>query len=121
MKKPLFVAITALIVGSGFACQPQPGDQPPVQSPQQQRDSDPRDTIDDEEQKVNDSTDLNQGDPEGECPAPEPSDQMCAQVIVWALSPDGVCCEYPTPCHAPKSWETFPSEQNCRDAADELE
>ncbi|MGM0559393.1 MAG: hypothetical protein ACQEVA_23620 [Myxococcota bacterium] len=50
------------------------------------------------------------------CPdAREPSG-MCAQVITWAKNPDtGTCCEYPTPCHAPKDWKTFSSREACEE------
>ena len=50
----------------------------------------------------------------GECPAPQASAEMCAQVIVWSKSEDGKsCCQYATPCHAPKGWKQFPSEAAC--------
>lgn len=50
------------------------------------------------------------------CPdAREPSG-MCAQVITWARNPDtGTCCQYPTPCHAPKNWKTFSSREACEE------
>ena len=52
--------------------------------------------------------------PAGECPAPQASAEMCAQVIVWSKSSDGKsCCQYATPCHAPKDWKQFPSEAEC--------
>lgn len=48
------------------------------------------------------------------CPEARQPSGMCAQVITWAKDPDtGTCCEYPTPCHAPKNWKTFSSKDAC--------
>lgn len=120
MKKlPATLILIALIFA---ACQAQPGDKPPAEpgepAPDQQ---DIDETIDENDQKVNDSVDLPQQKTDNHCPEPEDTGQMCAQVIVWALSPDGHCCQYPTPCHAPKDWETFSSEEECLDASEQDE
>ena len=51
------------------------------------------------------------------CPRPKPPENPCIQVIAWAKDPEtGNCCQYPTPCHAPEGWETFPSEAACSGA-----
>ncbi|MFU8807383.1 MAG: hypothetical protein ACNA8W_26475 [Bradymonadaceae bacterium] len=51
------------------------------------------------------------------CPPPEEPEGMCIQVIAWAKDPrTGICCQYPTPCHAPESWTTFTSEEECEEA-----
>ena len=34
------------------------------------------------------------------CPAPIPTTQMCAAVMVW-VSTNGACCAYGSPCEAP--------------------
>lgn len=115
MNKLPVASIITVFVGLTTACQPQTQDPPPTETPdEQQETTDTSDRIDKNEQKVNDSNDLNTS----ECPPPRDSGEMCAQVIVWALSPEGQCCQYPTPCHAPKDWETFSSEEECIDAAD---
>lgn len=35
----------------------------------------------------------------------EKVDQVCAQVLTPAVSPDGQCREFPTPCDAPLDWQ----------------
>lgn len=48
------------------------------------------------------------------CPPAREPEGMCAQVISWAKHPEtGKCCQYPTPCEAPKDWETFSSQADC--------
>lgn len=54
---------------------------------------------------------------EAQCPAPVSSADACAQVIVWAASPDdGNCCRYATPCQAPKGWNQHGDEATCQAA-----
>lgn len=51
------------------------------------------------------------------CPPPEEPEGMCIQMIAFAKHPDtGVCCQYPTPCHAPEGWETYPNLEECEGA-----
>jgi hypothetical protein len=112
-----FIVVFALTLGCQSSPESNETEQPPVEE-------EPRDegeeTMDEESEKVNENNKLEDVRPEAEadgCPPPEDSGQMCAQVIVWALSPDGKCCEYPTPCHAPKDWETYHSADECDEAA----
>jgi hypothetical protein len=50
------------------------------------------------------------------CPPPQEPDGMCIQMIAYAKNPDtSICCEYPTPCHAPDGWETFPTMEACEE------
>jgi len=51
----------------------------------------------------------------GDCPPPRQSDEICAQVVVWAKDPQtGSCCQYGTPCSAPEGWKIYSSEAECR-------
>ncbi len=120
-KRFALMLFTSVFIFFCAACQQQTDDEPPAEpaQPDQQPQDRAPETIDESNQKVNDSSDLKQKETTKDCPAPRDSDEMCAQVIVWALSPDGHCCEYPTPCHAPKDWKTFHTEDECRDAASE--
>lgn len=117
------MGIIALLGIFGFAaCQPQtesPSEPPPVVD----RTDDGPVRIDEGDENVNDSNEL--GDPasagedeadevQAACPAPRQTEDICAQVIVWARGPQGQCCEYPTPCHAPENWMTFTSRDECR-------
>ncbi len=112
------VLIIVLVVGVGVACQSQPddeGDEAPVESPAE---GDGEETIAEDDEKINDDERLEDvGDRRAECPEPRQSDEMCAQVIAWALGPEGQCCQYPTPCQTPEDWETFHSESDCEAAA----
>ncbi len=123
-KWPLMVVATLLLAG----CQSGPEAD---QTEDAAEASEPREeeTVDQSDEKVNDRDGLGgevdraeEGDEGGEgCPAPEPSEEMCAQVIVWALTADGKCCEYPTPCHVPEGMETFHNQQECEAAAESSE
>ena len=112
-----FIVVFALTWG----CQSSPESNESRESPvEEESQGEGEETMDEESEKVNENNklgDRGSGDEAGECPPPEDSGQMCAQVIVWAMSPDGKCCEYPTPCHAPKDWETYQSAEECADAA----
>lgn len=67
-----------------------------------------------------DSTESTDGGQPQACPEPRQAQGMCAQVITWALNPDtGTCCQYATPCEAPEDWETFSSEGECKQAAED--
>ena len=115
-KLSLLVIITFVVAASG-GCQAQPGDDPPSEPAEaEQQATDNEQTIEKNDQEVNDSNALKDENKQESCPEPRQTDEMCAQVVVWALSPDAHCCEYPTPCHAPRDWETFHSEQECIDA-----
>jgi hypothetical protein len=51
-----------------------------------------------------------------ECPPPVEPDpnEVCDQVVVWAREPLlGGCCEYQTPCHAPKGWAQYGTQSSC--------
>lgn len=90
-------------------------DDEPVET---QTPEDDEETIADDDEKINDQNELEADGQTAECPPPAEPEGMCAQVVVWAMSPDGKCCQYPTPCHAPKDWETFGSEEECEAAAE---
>ncbi len=77
------------------------------------------DTVGQSDEKVNDHDGLEEEGPEEGCPAAEPSGGMCAQVITWALTPEGQCCEYPTPCHVPEGLESYNNQSECEAAAGE--
>ena len=54
----------------------------------------------------------------GDCPPPRQSNEICAQVVVWAKNPQtGACCQYGTACNAPEGWTTYTSEAECRAAS----
>ena len=116
------VLIIVLVAGVGVACQSQPddeGDEAPVESPTDgDAEDDGEETIAEDGEKINDDEQLEgDGGHRAECPEPRQSDEMCAQVIAWALGPEGQCCQYPTPCQTPEDWETFHSEADCQEAA----
>jgi len=128
MKIRTNLLILVLVVGVGVACQSQPddeGDETPVESPVEgDAEDDDEETIAEDEEKINGGEKINDderleegGDSRDECPEPSQSDEMCAQVIAWALGPEGQCCQYPTPCQTPEDWETFHSESDCQEAA----
>ncbi len=49
------------------------------------------------------------------CPAASGGAQVCAQVIVWSKDPaSGTCCQYSTPCDAPKGWKQFGNSATCK-------
>ena len=55
------------------------------------------------------------------CPPPRPlgPKEICTQNIVWAKNPvNGACCQYATPCNAPKGWKTYSSKVECQHPAD---
>ena len=118
----LIALIVSYLLLGGIGCEPQPTPQetPSEPPPVVDRGENGLGTIGDRDEKVNDLNGLGEsgdvGDSEEverECPPPQASEDMCAQVIVWARSPEGICCEYPTPCHAPEGWETFGTEEAC--------
>lgn len=115
MKKLTIIStVLALLT---FGCDNQPDDPEPTEQPAQHEEADREDeTIGEDDQKVNEQNNLEET--ENGCPEPRQTDKMCAQVVVWALSPDGECCQYPTPCHTPEGWETFQSAEDCEEAAE---
>jgi len=38
-------------------------------------------------------------------PIKKPEEKICIQVITYAISPEGECREFPTPCHVPEGWK----------------
>ncbi len=121
MRRLLSTFIVVFALTWGCQSSPEPGESSELPAEEEPRD-DGEETMEQEPEKVNENNKLDGLGADGraeECPPPEDSGQMCAQVIVWALSPDGKCCEYPTPCHAPKDWETFNSAEECAQAVGE--
>ena len=114
-KLVLLVFVATLVVG----CQSQADDDQPTEPPDQEVvTDDDEDIVAEEDEKINDDSDLS-GEGEMGCPEPKEPEGMCAQVITWALTPEGACCEYPTPCHVPDDLETFNSEEACLEAAED--
>lgn len=63
-------------------------------------------------------------DPIEGCPPPTTpqAGEVCAQVVAFAKNPaTGECCRYPTPCHAPRGWTIFYSEQECSESSEACE
>ena len=96
--------ITAFVVLS-IGCQSPPDASAPTQE----------DTITENDRKINDRNHLG-GDVK--CPPPREHDEMCIQVITWALTKEGICCEYPTPCDVPEGLETFSTKEECEKKAE---
>jgi hypothetical protein len=46
------------------------------------------------------------------CPAPRATTDICAQVITYAKTADGTCCQYPSPCATPIEGAQF-SDDKC--------
>lgn len=118
MGKLLFFTLIATFFGFAAACESQPESstsQPPTEQHEASGDEETRITNDQE--KINDLNGLGDNKDSQDCPPPRESEGMCAQVITWAMSESGHCCEYPTPCHVPDEMETFSSEQECLVAA----
>lgn len=118
MKKIASLLTIATLIGINLACQPQPERETPAESPSERGPTDDdQEIIKEEEEKVNDANGLSDKKEENQCPPPRESDGICAQVITYGLSADGVCCEYPTPCAVPAEMETFSSKDECEQAA----
>ena len=94
--------------------------------------------IGEDEEKINDLDGLEEGEGEKEagagdeeegvarrdCPPPKETDPdtVCAQVIVFGLTKEGRCCQYPNPCVVPDEIvEEFRSLDECRTAAGQME
>lgn len=115
------LALSALIAGAlligAVGCDKQPqrtDDQPPAETDVAERE---QPAADDQIADTDDTQEVADGD-DAACPEPADYGGMCAMVITWALDPDtGTCCEYASPCGAPKDWQTFGSKADCVQAA----
>ncbi len=124
MGRNLFVTIIIAVIFGIFViagaagCQSQ--HEAPTSPPQpnsMEHSDDEEDKIPNNEEKINDLNGLDDKEDSKSCPPPRHSGDICAQVITWAMTDDGLCCEYPTPCNVPKGMETFSTKQECLDAA----
>lgn len=118
MKGILSTLLMVLMISVG--CQSQPDSRQSESTPDEPKEeADTTERIEEKDEKVNEDSELSSEDVEVDeagCPPPKDSGQICAQVIVWALSPEGLCCEYPTPCHAPEGWQTYSTRGECEEA-----
>lgn len=120
MQKVISLLTIATLIAVNLACQPQPERETPAESPSESgRSADDQEIIKEEKEKVNDRNDLPDTEDGNECPPPREHDDICAQVITYGLSADGVCCEYATPCDVPEDLESFSSKDECQQAARE--
>lgn len=128
----LFAIAAIMLLATACQSQPQP-DSAPAEQGEQADDTnaadddneapdgadDPR--VDENDKKINDRNAL---DDDPKCPPaadPDP-DTMCAQVIVYGLTEDGVCCQYPNPCVVPDAIvEEFSSLDDCENSAESME
>lgn len=46
------------------------------------------------------------------CPPARATTDVCAQVITYAKTPDGTCCQYPSPCATPIEGQQY-SDDKC--------
>lgn len=114
MEKIAHLAMITTLVAFGAACQSSPQDSPPAESPDEAEEPGEVETIPENNGKINDHKQL---DRDGECPPAKKHDKICPQVITWALTEEGICCMYPTPCDVPKGLETFSSTEECEEYA----
>lgn len=135
----LFALIAIFSVAVACQSQPEPEADSPVDeesaveeatdddvADEEESAGDEKETIAEDGEKINDVNGL---EDEGEAgrekcpPADEPDpDEMCAQVIVYGLSEEGRCCQYPNPCVVPDEIvEEFRSLDDCRTAAGKME
>ena len=118
MTKIVSLLTLATVFAITVACQSQPETEPSSE-PTTDKESvdDDRENIGEDDKKVNDHNGLGESKDNHECPPPREHQDMCAQVITYGLTADGVCCEYPTPCDVPDELESFSSQEECKEAA----
>jgi hypothetical protein len=116
-RHPLSALIASALLVVAVGCDKQPqrtDDQAPAEAGVDEREQ----PASDDEQPASDDAQEPAEEEASACPEPADYGGMCAMVITWALDPDtGTCCEYASPCGAPKDWQTFGNEADCVQAA----